>query len=167
MTANMTVEVKGLAELERKFGRVLEPLRPAFEKIALAGDRSAREGTKPHAADTGKLQRGDNVRHALAPPAQPLWAKVYTRSPIVITLDQGREPGGKMPPIKAMARWAERHGIPLKRDGKNIAFYLARAVVRKGTKGVRFFKSAEEEMERKAPGILSDAAREIERGFGK
>src|SRR3990167_2324481 len=112
--ARMSVEVEGLERLLRKLKDVPEPLWDLFGDVIKFAEQQTESGAKPHPGDLGKLSKGNNVRSELSPRGTPLaqlQGRVFTNSPIVVEVDQGRAPGGRMPPIKSMQRWAERHGI--------------------------------------------------------
>lgn len=165
---NVDVDVRGVGEIKAKLEKVDDHYRPLFGELAEIGERAAEDKSKPHPQDLGSLSKGNNIRSELAPAGTPLSSRVYTRSPIVIAVDQGREAGkGKMPPIRAMARFATRHGIPLKDGKRNVPFYLARAIQRRGSKGVKFFEAAARVIEEKAPAKVAKVAKDIERDWGK
>lgn len=149
-----SVEVKGADRLQRKLDEVRK-MRHIATLLHTAADfieHEAEQGTKPHSSDLGKLARGDFIRQEV----KPLSARVFTNSPIVVEIDQGRQPG-RMPPVRALARWAERHGIDRRRG-----FFIARAIGRRGSKPVHFFKRAAEAGEKRIRQLVGDAARAIE-----
>lgn len=164
MPANMTLEIEGLQALQRKLARVGD-FRPVIELVEETtkfveeeAERGARGDVPPN---VGKLGTGDNIRQQVEAfsPGGP-FGKVFTRSPIVVEVDQGRKPGGRMPPIALMAIWATRHGIDARRG-----FYLARAIARQGSKGVKFFAKAEEAGSRRIRELAPGAARGIAQEF--
>lgn len=52
-------------------------------------------------------------------------------------VEDGRRPGGKMPPIDVIAGWAARHNIPVE-----AAFPIARAIQRRGIRGRPYLRPA-------------------------
>ncbi len=54
------------------------------------------------------------------------WGRVYTTVGYGLYVEEGRKPG-RMPPLRRLAPWARRAGIPV--------FPLARAIGRRGTEG--------------------------------
>ena len=166
MPTGYSVEVQGLDKLVKKLKGALEPLRPVFKELVELVERETEEATKPHPGDVGKLGRGDTIRSALAPSGQPLGGRVFTRSAIAIEVQEGRRPG-RPPPVKAMTRWAERHTELIGAVTKKTGFRLARAIGRKGSRGVRFMEKGAEAGEKKAPELLRKAARDIERDWGR
>lgn len=83
-------------------------------------------------------------------------------------MEEGRRPGGRMPPVDALARWALRKGLVAgfvrqgrrrraKDEGKrarSIAFAVARSIVKKGIKARRFFKRATPAIRGRAPQLV-------------
>lgn len=158
-----TIEVEGLERLERELRDVLNPARELITTLTEFAHQKTREGSKPHAGDVGAFQRGDQIRSQVSGPGTPpaeTEGRVYSNSPIVAEVDRGRSPG-RRPPIKALARWAGRHGIPEERG-----FYIARAIGRQGSQPVHFFEDALEATRDRADGFIDSAARAIERGWG-
>lgn len=168
----MSVEVQGAARIRRNIDEALSMRRigQLIEKATDFAEQEAERGAKPHTADLGKLSHGNNIRQELHGTPVALSARVYTNSPIVVAVDQGRPPGGRMPPISLIESWAARHGIGLHPGrGRSIrsGFRMARAIVRHGTKGVDFFKHAAKATERKIEGYVREAARKIEDDWGR
>lgn len=164
MTGRLSVEVHGLEALQRKLSKTgrLEPVGELIKETVDFVEHEAERGTKPHPGDLGKLTHGDFIRQDLMPGAVPLSGRVFTNSPIVVEIDQGRSSGGRRPPVKALARWATRHGMDARRG-----FFLARAIARKGSKPVGFFKKAASAGEKKIAQLVSKAARRIESDWGR
>lgn len=65
---------------------------------------------------------------------------------------EGTTPG-HFPPISAVEPWARRHKIP--------AFLVARAIFRRGTKGVPFFQIALDKRDREADSIFAKALENV------
>ena len=53
-----------------------------------------------------------------------------------IFVDQGRQPGSKMPPIKPIKEWISRKGLDLN------AFAVAKSIAKKGIKPTRIYTNA-------------------------
>jgi len=164
----MSIEVEGLDRLGRKLDHALDPVRDLVVELTEYADAETRRGAKPHAGDLGRLGQGNNIRKSVSPagtPTRDLEGKVYTNSPIVVAVDQGRPPSsglvGLMPSVKALTRWAGRHGIPKERG-----FYIARAIGRRGSKPVEFFQHALDATDEAADHASGQTAREIERKWG-
>lgn len=162
----LEIDVQGMERIRRNLGEAakLHAVGDVIKQAVTFAEGEAERGAKPHAGDLGKLSHGNNIRQELHGTPVALGARVYTNSPIVVAVDQGREPGGKFPPIRLLEVWAARHGIAL-HNGKG--FHLARSISRKGTKGVGFFRKAAAATEKKIDGYLKTAARRIESDWRK
>ena len=161
----MTVELRGMPELEKKLGHALDPVRHMAEEIAAELEKNVEQVAAPHLADRG-IGLGE-IKHDIAPGGVPLWAKVSTDNPVVIAIDRGRRPGGRMPPLEAIARWVEHHSLtPVAGRGRDLAWMVARAIQRRGLKGVRMFEKGARATEEKLPGIIAKTEDEIERKWG-
>lgn len=54
-------------------------------------------------------------------------------------VEYGRKPG-RMPPVEAIQLWVIRKGIASSDNAKSVAFLIARAIGKRGTKGAFMFK---------------------------
>jgi hypothetical protein len=156
----MSVEVEGVQRLTRKLEHVLDPLQPELVVLVRGIEAKAREFAKPHAVDKGTL--GYTVKSEIAPQGRALYelARVYTRSGIAQTVEEGRRPG-KPPPVKAIARWAVLHGVSTK------AWHLVQDIRQRGTRGVFFMSRAAEWGEREVERTMRNIALEIRRRWGR
>ena len=152
------IDLKGDKALRRKLGVLLSPTRPMMEELVGFVQGEAKAGTKPHAVDKGTL--GNTVKSSLSPEPVPLSARVFTRSGVARTIEEGRKPG-KPPPVAPLERWASRHGIT------ENAWKLVQQIRRRGTRGVFFMRKAAEAGQRKAPELIRKAAQQIERNWGR
>jgi hypothetical protein len=157
----LSVKIEGMDRLLAKLdGHKLlgGPLKTALQKAALYVEGEARKGAKPHSVDTGELAR--SIKSELGPGAIPLHARVYSDKIYAYPAEFGRKPG-KMPPVKAIAAWATRHGITI------APFVLARAIGKHGTKGLFYMKHAAEAGAKKIPTFMAEAAKAIEATWSK
>jgi hypothetical protein len=81
-----------------------------------------------------------------------------------VFVESGRRAGAKMPPPKAIAKWAKIKGIPQFRDKKgryisndSRAFLLGRSIAEKGIKPFPFFTDALEQATQQLYNDLEDA----------
>ena len=102
------------------------------QPLLLLMEAEARRKAKPHGVDTGMTAR--SVQSQLLPGFTPL-GRVYSLNKLAPVIEVGRRPG-KMPPVEPIARWAKKHGINIS------GFVLARAIGRRGTKGLYFMRVA-------------------------
>src|SRR5262249_3771508 len=68
--------------------------------------------------------------------------RVFSSLPYAIVMDQGRQPGARMPPVDALLLWVERvFEIPGGFDDdelESVAWAVARSIARKGIPGRHF-----------------------------
>jgi hypothetical protein len=127
MAAGLSFQIIGQEELERKLTSSLwkKPLRKLFTRATeIAENKAKNEAPK----DTGSMARNiqSNVSTTKATVSLPRNLDYYH------VMEYGRKPGGRMPPLDAIAGW-------LRRKGSNAnAFVVARSIARRGIKG-RFF----------------------------
>ena len=77
---------------------------------------------------------------------------VYSPLAYAPSVERGRKPG-KMPPVEAIRYWVIRKGIADGPEADQAAFLIARAIGRRGTKGVRMFEQGWQEAAPHIPGI--------------
>lgn len=160
----LSITIIGGKEIVRKLDRAYllgPPIKRLLNKCALFVEGHARKGAKPHAVDTGELAR--SIQHSLAPAAVPLWAKVTAGARgkgkvYAYAAEYGRRPG-KFPPVAAIADWVRRHKINAP------PFVIARAIARRGTKGLFYMRKAQAAAGGKMNRWVKETAREIERRF--
>lgn len=85
-------------------------------------------GTLRAGTTTDILGRGFNVQGVIVNPLT-----------YAVAVENGRKPG-RMPPIDAIQLWVIRKGIAGRDDSRSVAFLIARAIGRRGTKGAFMFK---------------------------
>lgn len=56
-----------------------------------------------------------------------------------LPVEEGRKPG-KMPPVSAIELWVIRKGIAPRGESRGVAYMIARAIGRRGTKGAYMFR---------------------------
>ncbi len=164
--SQFSVSVRGHKKIARELGEVMDPVRDGVKDLIEFMEEEAEGFAKPHPGDTGKLAQA--VKSELAPPGRPPGGKVFlatgrgsgSASGLARTIEEGRRPGGKMPPVRGVKRWMRGHGM------RGNPFRLARAMQQKGTEGVKFMERAAEKGEKEARRILKDVAAEIERKWG-
>ncbi len=189
MVAGFSVELRGLAELDKKCALVMsdEVLNGPIRDLAnYAKDRIA-QYAKPHPADKGTLAAGAKIE--LASAGEPLGAKIgylsrgygmrSSQSALARAVNDGApERGASMSVRKisgmarGLGRWGEAHGyisratVTSKRGRPTPspeAMALAISVAQRGTRGVGFMERAQEDTDRKADEMLRQLARELER----
>lgn len=155
----LSVEIQGLEELRRKLDgdRLLgKPVREAMEETLDLIEAEAKKGASPHPADR---QLAASIKSSLAPDPIPLSGRVFTRHPAE-PIEEGTRPG-RFPPVAEIEKWVRSHGISVD------AWIIARQIRQRGTKGLFFMKRAREVAQKKMPAIWKDAAKAIERDWGR
>lgn len=160
---SLTLEIDGVEEVLRKLNDdvlLADPMRNFLNRMAFTGQAEARRHAKPHGADTGEL--ANSVQTRLDSASVPLWAEVYTNKAYAASANYGRGPGSP-PPVAAIEPWARRHGA----TGPGAAYLIARAIGRRGTKGLQFMEKARDEMTRRSGEFVGKLAAEVEAIWGK
>ena len=122
-------------------------------KVANSLEREARIIAKPHSEDTGEVAR--SIETEIMPPGRDILATVFSDHPAMQTLEFGRSPGARMPPIGPIRDWARRHGIAIE------PFVLARSIARKGTEALAPFGKAGQKTKTKLRSIIRDVEKKI------
>ena len=151
--AGYTVRIVGLEALRRKLAPALweRAVANLLRDAATLAEREAR-GQAPK--DTSALARG------ITSEAKPTTARVYTTLAYARVMEEGRKPGGRMPPPDALRGWMRRHGMA------NVApFVLARAIARRGIKGRFFMRAAFQKVQRSMPALIERAGADIVRAW--
>lgn len=71
---------------------------------------------------------------------ESLTGRVFSDLPHAIVIDQGREPGSRMPPVEALMTWVRRvlNVGGDEKEVRQVAFLVARAIGKKGIKARHF-----------------------------
>lgn len=142
----VTVKIEGMNELQKAFAKspqiVKESIDPAIRKAILTIQARA----IPHIPTDSGFLRNSNM-----PFFSSLKGTLENRSPYAIFVHEGTRP--HFPPIHAIERWADRHGIN--------PFVVARAISRKGTKGIPFYDMAIKESQPIIDSIFGSALKTI------
>lgn len=167
MAQGISFKITGLAEAtgELKAAMLLGAAR-GMEKIGLRGEQIFTQhapvgatGNLAHGIFAEFHQQGPVMHETLqeAPPADVYAAPVET----------GAKP--HFPPTEALLLWVKQKlGVRNEKEAKSVAFLIARAISKRGTKGAHMFDATLEQLGREAPAILEvEIARAVEAaGFG-
>jgi len=80
-----------------------------------------------------------SISHEMRGQGVDLYGRVFSPLEYGAAVERGRRPG-RMPPIDAIQYWVERKGIAGDEDPRQVAFLIARAIGRRGTKGAFMFR---------------------------
>ena len=147
----MEAKIKGLKEAQRKMDQTARdlsgtPTVEAMRDATLVVVRAARQNAP---VDTGRL------RASIMPEVVQRDKVVMgiVGSPVVYApyMELGTRP--HWPPLKALEVWARRHGT--------VAFVIARAIAKKGTRARKFLWNAVQDNRNKIGEILSSAIGKI------
>lgn len=118
-------------DLKNVLGRKDEILREArtyvkTRGVAMAVEEAQRARPRPP-VDRGTYLRGFRADDV------PDGVMLYNTSPYAGVIELGRRPGGKQPPIDALAAWVRRKGIARDpKDARGVAFAIARKMASQG-----------------------------------
>lgn len=105
------------------------------------------EVVKGTPVDTGTA--AGSITTAILGTPLDITGKVFSPLEYVSVLEEGRRPGSTMPPTEPIARWLSRKG-----SDPRLAFVVARAIGRRGTKGHKMFARAIERGRTQVRGIF-------------
>ncbi len=91
----------------------------------------------------------------------PRWGRVLTTSGYGAAVETGRR-AGRMPPLRALAPWVRRAGMP-----PSAVYPVARAIGRRGTEGDHAFRDGARAARRPATRLLGGPVRQRVRGWRK
>lgn len=125
---------------------VTEPMREFFERSTDELKQNIRDLTPQwHGGLRGDIQKEVDSS------SPPTWAKVGTNLFYAIFVEMGTQP--HWPPIKAIAEWANYHGIP--------PFLVARAISLHGTPAIKMFEEGTDNSMDAIDGFMQDAGEQI------
>lgn len=127
---------------------------PALQKAT----RQAQPASPDGVGQGGAVNTGAYLRAWKSRPVEDGFA-VTNDSPYSGIIEQGRAPGGKMPPIEPIARWAQRR-LGLSRDkAQGVAFAIAKRIQKRGL-------AARQVLQLTTPELLIILRAEIDRELG-
>ena len=133
------------AKLDRAPQVIAKHTNLAMHKSLSALEQPIATGTP---VNTGAL-RGSETTEVRGRGAE-IMGRIFTPLAYGAAVEHGRKPG-KMPSVDAIQYWVERKGIAGDEDPRQVAFLIARAIGRRGTKGAHMF---EEGLKTALPHIL-------------
>ena len=166
MGIKIDAKLIGLQDLldKIKVGEMMaKPMTQFFHRVGQAVEAQAKEDV---AVDRGQLR--SKITYEIDPSGEraggrpvPVWVRVGTNVTHGAPVHQGRKPG-KWPPVKAIAGWVKRKGLP-----PEAAFPIARKIAQKGIKARPFLTDAVEKASGKIDRFVERLAQDIEEQWGK
>lgn len=87
--------------------------------------------------------------------------RVFSSLPHAIVMEEGRTPGARMPPLPAIALWAQRKlGLGVE-EAEAAAYVIARSIARKGIEGRHFAQKAVDQSGAQIDAIFEMFAQEL------
>ena len=148
----VSFEIKGDEELNRKLTSKIwkKPLRKLFVRATNIAENKARNEAPK---DTGSLAR--NITSNAAVTSTSANVTLPRNLAYYHVQEYGRRPGGRMPPLDAIAGW-------LRRKGSNAnAFVVARGIARRGIKGRFFMRQGFVATQKAMPKLLRKMGEEV------
>ena len=131
--SELRLELKGLREEQARMTQIVADLHgaPMLEGMRNATLLVMRDAKRFAPVDTGRLRASITPEVRVSGPTtlQGIVGSNVTYAPFV---ELGTKP--HWPPVGALATWARRHGT--------VAFLVARAISRRGTKAVKYLERA-------------------------
>ena len=160
MAARTTVYIKGLDELRSRLKKYPKIAGKHFKNAMLRSTILIERNVKPltPVGVSGHLRK--SIHHQVRGVGVNITGIVGSsmkKEIYPLVMEEGREPGAKMPPPKALERWV---WIVLKvprEQVKGTAFVVARAIGKRGIKGKFFLKKGFEKSQRRVEQYFAKA----------
>ena len=125
-----------------------KPLNKLFVRATTVAEAKAKQAAPK---DTGSMARNiqSKVGSTKANVSLPRNLDYYH------VMERGRRPGGRMPPVDAIAGWLRRKGLP------HNAFAVARSIARRGIKGRFFMRQGFVATQKAMPNLLRKMGEEV------
>lgn len=160
MTLNLIIETREWEALADKFDQIDEVVEREIRKAvrrAMAVIETNVVGFTPIGATKNLSQSwGIEVRSIPAGVRGELGSSLIYALPV----EKGRRPG-RMPPIDPIHLWVVRKGIAPPAEARQVAFLIARAIGRRGTKGAKMLQKGMKRSEPMIQRLFDDVARKI------
>ena len=148
---SINVNITGVPELAARLQSpdlIAAPLRRGLDRAGYIVESEAKILSP---VDRGRLRA--SITHEVDPSTVPMFCRVGTNVQYARAVHDGRPPGS-MPPMREIAGWAQRHGLP--------AWPVAVAIARNGTPAQPYLSPALERREREAISAIDDGLRGIQ-----
>lgn len=157
------VDMKGIEDLIRRFPEASRKAREARITEALLFLERAVAGHTPEGA--GPVHIRETYHSKVRMTGERVWGTMGTPVKYGEPLELGSKP--HFPPLGPLRYWVERKLGYTGREAASVAFLIARAISRRGTKPARMFGRALDENEARVIRILEHIPADIIRSINK
>ena len=153
------VDASALAGLARAWAAapelVAEEMGLAVREASLLLEREVRERTPVGVGGGGGLAGSIGARDPEVVPGEGGVGVVGTALRYAVPVELGRRPGGRQPPVQALADWAQaRLGVSAE-ESRGVAWAIARRIALEGTEGAHMFRAGTRAVAGAVEGILA------------
>ena len=129
----------------------LKALQNIIKRLADLGVNDAAEGiitqASTHIVEREKTNTGELLRSAFNDDSEILVRTVGFDAPHALTVEFGRSPGARQPPVDAIEEWVNlKLGVSGK-EGRNLAWGIAKSISKHGIEPTNFFRDAIDKIE--------------------
>lgn len=108
--------------------------------------------------NTGKIRQ--SIATEIRGTSAGITGEIFTPLVYGLPLEYGRKPG-RMPPVDVIQLWVHQKGIAAGQDERQVAYLIARAIGRRGTKGAHMFEKGMKNAESRIMRLWEDATGDI------
>ena len=137
--ADLTITLQGWDQLQQAFGRAPDVVREELDRFV----HGATELLQTEVVDRTPAAAGTlraSITASVEPMAQGMLGVVGTVQPYAIPVELGTKP--HFPPIQSLMDWVKLKLGKSGKEGRQVAFLIARKIARVGTKGHFMFRDA-------------------------
>jgi hypothetical protein len=164
LTLNITIDTQAWQQLADKFDQIDEVVEVEIRRAV----RRAMSVIETNVVDLTPLGATKNLSQSWATEVRSIPAGVRGElgSPLnyALPVEKGRR-AGRMPPIDPIHLWVVRKGIAPPETARQVAFLIARAIGRRGTKGAKMLEKGVKKSEPMIQRIFDDVAEKIIRSL--
>lgn len=146
MDVNYTLDTTGLQEMARQFPQYFKEETKAVMQLVVTRVEGEVVANTPSGVGGEAGLRG-SIAGEVYVRGMTVTGLVGTPLPYAEVVEDGRRPGQKMPPPKALELWVNRKMGVLGADIPKVAFLVARKIAVRGTDGVHMFENAMKRLE--------------------
>lgn len=122
-------------ELWRRQIELADGFAAAARRGLMSGAKRALPMLQKKTAEVGAFNTGMAQKGWIAEERPPDAVAITNRQTYAGVIEFGRRPGSRVPPIKAIAKWAQRKLGLTEEEAKQAAYPIAKSIARKGIEG--------------------------------